>query len=89
MKNEANVKRLYIRTFGWPMVRAAIRKQKYDGKHRDRKTILQLPKRVFDLFPYNWMDSEIFEDLRIYPGPYMNIVKENPSEFVRDFSVYK
>jgi hypothetical protein len=36
------------------------------------------------------MEPGILEDLRIYPGPYISIVEQNPREFVRDsFLTYK
>jgi len=62
----------------------AIRNQKHTGKYSHRGRIFPLPKWLFDLFPYNWMEPEILEDLRIYPGPYIDIVEKNPELFTRD-----
>jgi glycosyltransferase involved in cell wall biosynthesis len=62
----------------------AIRNQRHTGKYRNRRRIFPLPKWVFDLFPYRWLEPDILEDLRIYPGPFMGIVEKNPREFVRD-----
>jgi len=68
----------------------AIREQRHYGKYKDRKKILPLPRWIFDLFPYNWMEPKIVEDLKIYPGPHLKIVEENPSEFIRDnLATYK
>lgn len=62
----------------------AIREQRHYGKYKDRKRIIPLPKWIFDLFPYDWMNPDIVEDLKIYHGPYLSIIQENEGEFVRD-----
>jgi hypothetical protein len=43
-----------------------------------------MPGVLFDSFPHKWEDDEFFSDLGIYPGPYLQAVRENPEEFVRD-----
>jgi glycosyltransferase involved in cell wall biosynthesis len=42
------------------------------------------PGFLFNLFPHKWEDEEFFSDLAIHPGPYVQAVRENPEEFVRD-----
>ncbi len=52
-----------------------------------KKTIknrIKIPKILFRLFPYRWDDPHFLNDLKIYKGPYIKAVRENPSEFVRD-----
>jgi glycosyltransferase involved in cell wall biosynthesis len=43
-----------------------------------------VPDFVFDLFPHRWSDPEILPHLHLYEGPYIQAVRENPLEFVRD-----
>jgi len=43
-----------------------------------------LPSFLFDVFPHRWCKPEILSQLRIYNGPYISAVRENPDEFVRD-----
>ena len=44
----------------------------------------KLPGFLFDMMPYQWKDSDFLGDLAIYPGPYIQAVLEDSSEFVRD-----
>jgi len=39
---------------------------------------------LFKLFPHNWMDSDFLPQLRLYDGPYMQCVLDDPAEFTRD-----
>jgi glycosyltransferase involved in cell wall biosynthesis len=49
-----------------------------------------LPGFLFDLFPHNWLDQDILGHLKIYEGPFVRAVRDNPSEFVRDeFRLYE
>jgi glycosyltransferase involved in cell wall biosynthesis len=43
-----------------------------------------VPGFVFDLFPHRWADPEILPHLHLYEGPYIQAVRDNPKEFVRD-----
>lgn len=48
-----------------------------------------LPAFVFDLRPHNWFDEDFLKDLKIYDGPFVEAVRNNPDEFVRDgFALY-
>jgi glycosyltransferase involved in cell wall biosynthesis len=48
-----------------------------------------VPGFVFDLLPHKWLDEEFVRHLRIYEGPYVEAVRRNPTEFVRDnFRLY-
>lgn len=49
-----------------------------------KRTIIEPPKWVFRLFPHDWFDPEFFSDLRVYGGPDIKAVRDNPEEFVRD-----
>jgi glycosyltransferase involved in cell wall biosynthesis len=49
-----------------------------------RSAWLSPPRVLFRLFPHDWRDPQFFEDLAIYDGPFVQAVRENPSEFVRD-----
>ena len=44
----------------------------------------RVPSFVFNVFPHKWDDPTCLSDLAIYDGPQMQIVKDNPDEFVRD-----
>lgn len=43
-----------------------------------------VPGFLFDLLPHKWADETFLKDLRIYDGPYIAAVRNNPEEFVRD-----
>lgn len=48
-----------------------------------------LPNWVMDFLPHDWKDPQFLDDLRIYEGPYLRAVREDPQEFVRDgFRLY-
>lgn len=42
-----------------------------------------MPAFVFDLLSHRWDDGEVI-DLRIYDGPLIKAVRDDPSEFTRD-----
>ena len=44
----------------------------------------QLPSFLFKLFPHNWKDPDFLPQLRLYDGPYMQCVLNDPAEFTRD-----
>ena len=44
----------------------------------------QLPSILFKLFPHNWKDPDFLPQLRLYDGPYMKCVLDDPAEFTRD-----
>jgi hypothetical protein len=49
-----------------------------------------IPGFAFNLLPHRWLDKDLLPHLRIYDGPVMRCVRENPDEFVRDsFTVYE
>jgi len=49
----------------------------------------RLPAFLFDLFPHKWADPDFLPHLRVYDGPYIRAVRDNPGEFVRDkFRLY-
>ena len=52
--------------------------------YRKGRFSLPIPSFVFDLFPHRWEDPAFFDDLEVYDGPYIGVVRENPPEFVRD-----
>ena len=43
-----------------------------------------VPGFVFDFFPHRWLDPDVMPFLRLYEGPYIQAVRKNPTEFVRD-----
>lgn len=43
-----------------------------------------IPSFMFDLFPHRWCHPECLPDMRIYNGPFISAVEEDPDEFVRD-----
>lgn len=48
-----------------------------------------VPTFVYDLMPHNWADPELVNYLETYEGPFVQAVRENPDEFVRDrFKLY-
>ena len=48
-----------------------------------------LPGFLFDLFPHKWTDPDYLPHLRVYDGPHVKAVRDNPGEFVRDrFRLY-
>jgi glycosyltransferase involved in cell wall biosynthesis len=54
-----------------------------------RRHWLKLPSFLFNWRPHNWFDARFTEGLAIYDGPYIQAVRENPEEFVRDdFRLY-
>jgi hypothetical protein len=42
------------------------------------------PSFLFNILPHDWKDPQFIHDLRIYDGPYIKAVRDNPQEFVRD-----
>lgn len=49
-----------------------------------------VPHFLYDLMPHNWCDPGCLSRLRIYDGPFIGAVREDPDEFVRDgFKVYR
>ena len=51
---------------------------------------IPVPKFLFSLLPHRWDDPDFFEHLRLYEGPHIRAVTEDPDEFVRDgFKTYE
>jgi glycosyltransferase involved in cell wall biosynthesis len=44
----------------------------------------RVPGAVYDLAPHDWMDPMLLEGLSLFEGPYVQAVREDPDEFVRD-----
>lgn len=42
------------------------------------------PKILFRVFPHDWLDPQFFSDLKVYDGPVIRAVREDPKEFTRD-----
>lgn len=59
-------------------------------KDKNTKFLLPLPSFFYNLFPHNWKDPMFLANLAIYEGPYIQAVRDNPDEFVRDgFALYE
>jgi hypothetical protein len=43
-----------------------------------------LPMFLFKLRPHSWKDPQFLPGLRVYEGPHVKAVRDNPDEFVRD-----
>ncbi len=49
----------------------------------------RLPGFVFNMFPHKWDDPDVEGKLATYEGPYIQAVRDDPDEFVRDgFTMY-
>ena len=58
--------------------------------HNSRRKWFRIPSFVFNWFPHKWADPQFLPDLEVYEGPYIQAVRDNPDEFVRDgLSLYK
>jgi hypothetical protein len=58
--------------------------------YRGIRRWFRVPAFVFNLRPHDWKDPEFLADLRVYDGPYVRAVRDNPGEFVRDnFKLYE
>ena len=50
---------------------------------------IPIPTFLFRWLPHRWEDSDFFDYLEAYEGPYIRAVTEDPDEFVRDgFKMY-
>lgn len=49
-----------------------------------RPRFVRTPGVLFDLAPHDWFDNDFLGDLRIYDGPLVKAVRDDPQEFVRD-----
>jgi glycosyltransferase involved in cell wall biosynthesis len=57
--------------------------------HNAKRKWLRVPSFVFNWFPHNWLDPQFLPDLAVHEGPFLKVVRDNRSEFVRDgFKVY-
>jgi glycosyltransferase involved in cell wall biosynthesis len=52
--------------------------------HRNRKRGTAIPSFLFDLRPHDWTDPTLSADLALYDGPFIEAVRRDPNEFVRD-----
>jgi len=62
-------------------------REKWRAQARRHKRIRRrdwMPSFMFDVFPHRWCKPESLPDMRIYDGPFISAVDENPDEFVRD-----
>lgn len=75
-----------VHHFGFVRHAARLREKWRSQKRRNQNNTWRdfLPSVVFDLFPHKWEDSQFLKDLRLYGGPYISAVSNNPDEFVRD-----
>ena len=53
-------------------------------RHGRGRSWLRLPSTLFSLFPHNWLDPDLLPHLSLYEGKVMEIVRNDPNEFVRD-----
>jgi hypothetical protein len=44
----------------------------------------RLPSFLYDWFPHRWDDPKFLADIAIYEGPFLEAVRKNTSEYVRD-----
>lgn len=51
---------------------------------QEKPKLDRTPGFVFDLAPHDWFDKDFIDDLRIYDGPQVAAVRDDPAEFVRD-----
>ncbi len=50
----------------------------------------RVPGKIFDLLPHKWDDPDLLPRMDVYEGPYIQAVREDPDEFVRDeFQIYE
>jgi glycosyltransferase involved in cell wall biosynthesis len=49
-----------------------------------RRRWFELPAFLFNWRPHDWMDPQFLNDLALYEGLYVQAVRDNPDEFVRD-----
>lgn len=55
------------------------------GRFRSGRSIrLRPPGFVFNLFPHRWKDPQFMPGLRVYDGPHIRAVQENPAAFTKD-----
>jgi hypothetical protein len=49
----------------------------------------RVPAFLFNLFPHKWSDPAVIDSLAVYEGPFIQAVRDDPDEFVRDrFATY-
>ena len=71
--------------FGFVRRAARLReKWRKQGEMYRGKRGLPIPSFVFDLMPHRWEDPMYMPDLRIFDGPYIKAVLDDPAEFTRD-----
>jgi hypothetical protein len=73
--------------------KAARLREKWRAQARRHKKISKrdwIPSFVYDLLPHRWCDPTILPRLRVYEGPLISAVRDDPQEFVRDgFQTYR
>ena len=77
--------------FGEVRLPSRLRQKWHIQQHRDINNRWSwLPRFLFDLRPHNWLDPEIVPYLKTYDGPFVEAVRLDPDEFVRDgFQLYR
>ncbi len=50
----------------------------------NRSVRIRPPQWVFDLFPMKWVDAEFMKYMKVYDGPFVQAVRDNPRRFCRD-----
>ncbi len=56
----------------------------YSSAFGGRRKVFTIPSVLFDLLPHRWLDKQFLDDLRIYDGPHVGAVRDDPDEFTRD-----
>src|SRR5947207_8543157 len=58
--------------------------------HNAKQKRFKVPSFLFNWWPHDWLDPVFLPDLATHEGPYVQAVRSNPKEFVRDgFQVYE
>jgi glycosyltransferase involved in cell wall biosynthesis len=77
--------------FGMVRHPARLREKWRTQARRDGKRgVFPLPRFLFSLAPHDWFDAMFLDGLKIYDGPLLQAVRDDPAEFVRDdFRLYE
>ena len=74
-----------VHHFGFVRNPARLRqKWRWHGSLYSGRAALKLPRFLFNWRPHDWRDPQFFQDLAVYPGPFIQAVRDDPEEFTRD-----
>jgi glycosyltransferase involved in cell wall biosynthesis len=75
-----------VHHFGMVRTPARLReKWKIQGHlYSKKRRLFTLPSFVFDLLPHIWNDPAILDGAQVYEGPFIQAVRDDPDEFIRD-----